>query len=110
MRITTLILTLIVIGFLTASAQDSSQKTATTKLSGCLKGSDDQYYLVEKNGDRHTLMAKNEELRPYVNHMVTVTGKEDTSRVAPGASSDIDGHRSGFVSVNTVNDQGPCKQ
>jgi len=112
MRIAILLPTLMLTGILTAFAQNpGSQSTASsggTSLTGCLKGSKDQYYVVEKNGHRHTLMAKNQDLNSYVNHEVTVTGKADTSRNA--ASSDAEGHRKGFFSVDSVSEQGTCKK
>lgn len=111
MRIAILLPTLMLTGILTVLAQNpGSQNTASsggTTLTGCLKGSKDQYYLVEKNGHRHTLMANNQDLNSYVNHEVTVTGKADTSRTA---NSDAEGHRKGFFSVDSVSDQGACKK
>ena len=94
-------------------ATNQQQSTATSSgadtLTGCLKGSKHQYYVVEQNGTRHTLMAKgNQDLASYVNHMVTVTGKAENSRNVAG--SDAEGHRKGFFSVDSVNDQGPCKK
>jgi|SRR5579871_4521774 len=111
MRILILLPTLMLTGILTAWAQNpGSQNTPSssgTSLTGCLKGSKDQYYLVEKNGHRHTLMAKDQDLKPYVNHEVTVSGKADTSRTP---NSDAEGHRKGFFSVDSVSDQGTCKK
>ena len=106
MRIPILPATLMLVAMLTASAENPmsprenlQQQTATssdaTTLTGCLKGSKNQYYLVEQAGTRHSLMGKNEELSSYVNHKVTVTGKADTSR-QPAGSSDAEGHRKGF--------------
>jgi|SRR5580692_7711060 hypothetical protein len=120
MRISMLLATLVLIAMLTASAEnpmspgESQQQQAATSsgattLTGCLKGSKNQYYLVEQGGTRHTLMGKNEELSSYVNHKVTVTGKPDTSRQSAG-SSDAEGHRKGFFSVDSVSDQGACKK
>lgn len=103
---------LMLAGVLTPLAQNpGSQGTASsnTTLTGCLKGSKNQYYLVEKNGHRHTLMANNQDLSSYVNHEVTVTGKPDTSR-NPASGSDTEGHRKGFFSVESVSDQGTCNQ
>jgi hypothetical protein len=112
MRITILLPTLMLTGVLTLLAQDTgSQSTASsggTTLTGCVKGSKDQYYLVDKKGHRHTLMANSQDLSSYVNHEVTVTGKADTSRSA--AASDAEGHRKGFFSVDSVSDQGACKK
>jgi len=109
MRTTMLLAMLTLTAMLTASAQTAAPSAANT-LTGCLKGSADQYYIVEQNGHRHTLMAKNnQDLSSYVNHQVTVTGKADASRsTAPG--SDSMGHRGGFFSVDSVSDQGACKK
>jgi hypothetical protein len=116
MRIATSIATLMLFGTLVASAepaQDTTQPQPSTTsstagtLTGCLKGSTDQYYLVEQNGKRHSLMASNQDLSSYVNHQVTVTGKASTARTA---GSDAEGHRKGFFSVDTVKDQGACKK
>ncbi len=114
MRITMLLATLMLAGMLTASAQNPSSpgtaaSSGTRTLTGCLKGSTDQYYIVETNGTRHTLHAKDQDLGIYVNHKITVTGKADTSR-NPSASSDAKGHRAGFFSVDKVDDLGACKK
>ena len=117
MRITLPLATFILMGVLTMSAQSSNPQDTTqtgassgaATLTGCLKGSHDQYYIVEKDGSRHTLMAKGQDLSQYVNHEVTVAGKADTSRNA-AASSDAKGHRAGFFSVDSVSDQGACKK
>ena len=120
MRIPILFAILMLTAMSTASAgnprsQDASQQQQTASasgastLTGCLKGSKDQYYIVEQDGTRHTLMAKNQHLSSYVNHKVTVTGQADTSR-NPGASSDAEGHRKGLFSVDSVSDQGTCKK
>ena len=108
MRITILLATLTLTGMLAASAQTAAPSVSNT-LTGCLKGSKDQYYIVEQNGNRHTLMAKDQDLSSYVNHQVTVTGKADTSRNS-AAGSDAEGHRKGFFSVDSVSDQGACKK
>jgi len=112
MRLTILLATLMFTSVLTVSAQNSgSQSTASsagTTLTGCVKGSKDQYYLVDKSGHRHTLMANSQDLSTYVNHQVTVSGKADTGRSSAG--SDAEGHRKGFFSVDSVNDQGACKK
>ena len=109
MRTTMLLAMLTLTAMLTASAQTAAPSASDT-LTGCLKGSTDQYYIVEQNGHRHTLMAKNnQDLSSYVNHQVTVTGKADTSRNS-AAGSDAMGHRTGFFSVDSVSDQGACKK
>jgi len=113
MRDTLLLATLLLLGMLTASAQNpSSPGTAAasskaTTLTGCLKGSTDQYYIVEQNGKRHTLQAKDQDLSTYVNHQVTVSGKASPSRTA---GSDAEGHRKGYFLVDSVSDQGACKK
>jgi len=117
MRIAISLGALMLICVLMASASNPSQDTTQQQqnaasssagtLSGCLKGSKDQYYLVEQNGKRHSLMANNQDLGSYVNHQVTVTGKASAARVP---SSDAEGNRKGFFSLDTVNDQGACKK
>jgi hypothetical protein len=106
MRINALLTIIILFGTLTLSAQTPTSSGDST-LTGCLKGSTDQYYLVEKNGHKHTLQGKNEDLSQYVNHTVTVTGKASSSRVA---GSDAEGHRKGYFVVNNISDQGSCKK
>jgi hypothetical protein len=117
MRVVTLFLALILVGMSTVVAQnpsspDSNQQQAAASggstLTGCLQGKSDQYYLVEQNGTRHSLMST-QDLSQYVDHQVTVTGKADTSRNA-AAGSDAKGHRAGMFSVDNVSDQGACKK
>ena len=118
MRITIQLAAFILAGMLTMSAQtsnppDTTQTGAASSagtLTGCLKGSHDQYYIVEKDGSRHTLMAKGQDLSQYVDHEVTLAGKADTSRTAPASGSDAKGNRAGFFSVDSVSDQGACKK
>ena len=105
--IPTLLLTCVVMVLGQNSGSQSTASASGTTLTGCVKGSKDQYYLVDKDGHRHTLMAK-QDMSSYVNHEVTVTGKADASRNA--AASDAEGHRKGFFSVDSVNDQGTCKK
>lgn len=118
MRISIFLAALMLVSVSTALSNTSSSQDTTTQqqaaasstantLTGCLKGSKDQYYILEQNGKRHTLMAKGQDLSSYVNHQVTVTGKADTSRAA---GTDAEGHRKGFFSVDSVSDQGPCKK
>lgn len=117
MRIAMFFTTLMLIsGFTALAANSNSQDTtqqqtaassAANTLTGCLKGSKGQYYIVEQNGQRHTLMAKSQDLSSYVNHQVIVTGKADTSRAT---GSDAEGHRKSFFSVDSVSDQGACKK
>lgn len=116
MRIALLLATLVLAGSCLATAaspssQDSSQQPSASSggdtLTGCLKGSKHQYYLVEADGSRHTVTSKSQNLGTYVNHKVTVTGKADTSRAG---GSDAEGHRSGYFVVDSVSDQGSCKK
>jgi hypothetical protein len=119
MRIIALLALLVLTGALTLSAkngessptqqQPAAMSSGSDSLTGCLKGSKHQYYVVEKDGTRHSLMAKgNTDLSTYVNHMVTVKGQAENSRNAAG--SDAEGHRKGFFSVDSVDDQGACKK
>ena len=90
----------------TLAAQDATQPglansiPPTTTLTGCLKGSKNQYYVMEKNGTRHVLLAKGKDLSPYVNHEVTLTGKVDNSNA--GSRHNV------YFSVDDVSDQGAC--
>jgi hypothetical protein len=109
MRINAL-LAIILFGSLTLSAQTPSSSNAATgdnTLTGCLKGSTDQYYLVEANGKKHTLQGKNEDFSQYVNHTITVTGKASTARVP---NSNAETHRKGYFTVSNITDQGACKK
>lgn len=120
MRITALLPLLVLTAALTLYAKDgasspivqqqpAASSSGSDSLTGCLKGSKHQYYVVEKDGSRHSLMAKgNTDLSTYVHHMVTVKGQAENSRNAAG--SDTEGHRKGFFSVDSVDDQGPCKK
>jgi hypothetical protein len=83
--------------------------TSTTTLTGCLKGTTDQYFLMEKNGTRHVLVAKNRDLKPLMDHMVTVTGKADVNRDASSSSDEGSSRGNRFFQVDSVSDQGPCK-
>ena len=100
----------------TLVAQDATQAAqansipATTTVTGCLKGSKNQYYLMEKSGTRHVLLAKGKDLSPYVNHEVTVTGKADNNRDASSSSDEGSGRGNRFFSVDDVSDLGACKK
>jgi hypothetical protein len=95
-------------------AQDATQPPQansippTTTLTGCLMGKTNQYYVTEKDGTRHSLLAKGKDLSPYVNHEVTLTGKADNNRDASASSDGGRGNR--FFSVDDVSDQGACKK
>ena len=117
MRITIQLAAFILTGVLSMLAQTSNPPDTTQTgaaasagtLTGCLQGSHDQYYIVAKDGSRHKLMAKSQDLSQYVDHEVTVAGKADTARNA-SAGSDAEGHRAGFFSVDSVSNQGACKK
>jgi hypothetical protein len=106
MRTNVLLAIIVLFGTVAVSAQMSNAAAGDT-LTGCLKGKTDQYYLVEKNGTRHTLQGKNEDFSQHVNHTVTVTGKASDARVA---NSDAEGHRKGYFAVSSIDDQGACKK
>ncbi|HKD83668.1 MAG TPA: hypothetical protein VKB58_02885 [Terriglobales bacterium] len=120
MRITLLLAILVLTATVTLPARNADpsanlqqQPTTTSSgadtLTGCLKGSKHQYYVVEQDGTRHTVMAKSDQdLSSHVNHKVTLTGKAESSR--SGAGSDTEGHRKGFFSADSVSDEGPCKK
>jgi hypothetical protein len=99
------------------AAQDTTNQTAqansvptSSTITGCLKGSKNQYYVMEKNGTRHVLLAKGKDLSPYVDHEVTVTGKADSNRDASSSSDEGSGRGNRFFSVDEVSDQGACKK
>lgn len=117
MRITVLLATLVLTGAVTLFAknddpsatmqqQPTGASSGADTLTGCLKGSKHQYYVVEQDGTRHTVTGK--DLSSHVNHQVTLTGKADTSRNA--AASDAEGHRKGYFAVDTISDEGACKK
>jgi hypothetical protein len=118
MRTTILLVTLVLTGALTLSAKSgnpsgnqqgsTASSSGTDTLTGCLKGSKHQYYVVAADGSRHTVMARgNLDLSTLVNHKVTLTGKEDTTRAA---GSDAEGHRKGYFAADNATDQGACKK
>ena len=102
-------LALTVTQILSAQNPGSPNATQADTLTGCLKGSSHQYYVIEQSGKRHTVMMRNgQDLGSYVNHKVTLTGKAQSSRNA--AASDAEGHRKGFFAADSVNDEGACKK
>jgi hypothetical protein len=86
-----------------AATMQQQASSGSDTLSGCLKGSKQQYYVVEQDGTRHTVTGK--DLSSHVNHQVTLTGKADTSRAA---GSDAEGHRKAYFTVDSISDQGAC--
>jgi len=115
MRIPMLLAIVLLAGMALATAQNPTSEPPqlntppTSTLTGCLKGSVNQYYVVEKNGTTHVLLAKGHDLISYVNHLVTLTGKADNNRDA-SASSDSAARGNRFFSVDDVSDQGACKK
>ena len=116
MRISTLLAIVLLASFALAAAQNPTtdppqvNSPGASTLTGCLKGSVNQYYVVEKNGTRHVLLAKGHDLSSYVDHMVTVTGKADNNRDASASSDEGTAHGNRFFSVDSVSDQGACKK
>jgi hypothetical protein len=118
MRAQVLLATLLLSVMATAAAQSSATQTqqttsklpGATTLTGCLKGSINQYYVVEKNGTTHQLLAKGKDLTQYVNHEVTVSGTSDNNRDASASSDEGTAHGGRFFSVDSVSDQGSCKR
>ena len=121
MRVSMLLATILFGGVLFATAQDSGsqakrvtadppQTSGSSTITGCLGGSRHQYYVVEKNGTTHVLIAKNRDLTQYVKHEVTVTGLEDTNRDASASSDEGTAHGERFFSLDTITDQGACKK
>jgi len=118
MRIPTLLAIVLLAGIAIATAQnpptDPTQTTAatagTSTVTGCLKGSINQYYVVEKDGTAHVLLSKGHDLSSFVDHMVTVTGKADNNRDASASSDEGTAHGNRFFAVDSVDDQGACKK
>jgi hypothetical protein len=117
MRIPMLLAIVVLGGMALATAQNPAPQqpqTSTTAgsntLTGCLKGSTNQYYVIEKNGTEHVLLSKGRNLSSYVNHMVTLTGTADINRDASASSDEGTAHGNRFFSVDSVSDQGACKK
>ena|SRR5271166_5628594 len=116
MRIPMLLAIALLAGMALATAQNPTPEPPqvntppTSTVTGCLKGSVNQYYVVEKNGTRHVLLAKGHDLSPYVNHMVTLTGKADNNRDASASSDEGTARGNRFFAVDSVDDQGACKK
>jgi hypothetical protein len=112
--------TLLAIGLLAEMAIAAAQGPAplakqinmppTSTLTGCLKGSVDQYFVIDSSFFEHVLLAKGHEFGPYVDHMVTLTGKADNERDASSSSDEGSPRGNRFFSVDEVTDQGPCKK
>jgi hypothetical protein len=115
MRIPTLLVIVLLAGIALATAQNPTPSQSTTTagnstVTGCLKGSVNQYYVVEKNGTRHVLLSKGHDLNSYVDHWVTISGKADSNRDASSSSDEGSAHGNRFFAVDEVSDQGACKK
>jgi hypothetical protein len=94
-----------------ATIQKASLSAEESTLTGCLKGSTDEFYLTERNGTMHVLMGHNRDLRPYVDHWVELGGNRDNSRDASASSDEGTAHGLRFFQVEEiVADNGVCKR
>jgi hypothetical protein len=92
-----------------AVVQKVSLSPGESTVTGCLKGSTDQYYLVQKDGTMRLLMGPNDELRQYVGHWVELAGNRDNRRDASASSDEGTPHGLRFFQVeNILADQGSC--
>lgn len=115
MRTTVSILALLFAACLTLPAQSSSSAMGQanpaaegkpTQIIGCLKGSSQQYRLVEKDGTRHLLLGDNNALAGHVGDEVRLVGYRGNSR---DASSSM-GNASNYFQVQSLSsDNGKCK-
>src|SRR5271166_117976 len=116
MRIPMILAIVLLAAMALATAQNPTSESTqlntppTSTLTGCLKGSVNQYYVVEKNGTTHVLLARGHNLSPYVNHMVTLTGQADNNRDASASSDEGTARGNRFFAVDSVDDQGACKK
>jgi hypothetical protein len=94
----------------TQGTSEPAQTSGTSTLTGCLHGSKNQYYVMEKNGTNHVLLTRERDLSKYLNHQVTVTGKADTNRDASASSDEGTAHGNRFFSLESISDQGACKK
>ena len=106
---------IVLLGMALAMAQNptppqSGATAGNSTVTGCLKGSVNQYYVLEKNGTKHVLLSKGHDLSSYVNHWVTISGKADTTRDASSSSDEGSAHGNRFFAVDDVSDQGACKK
>jgi hypothetical protein len=95
----------------TAIVQKASLTAGESTITGCIKGSTDQFYLVEQDGTTHLLMGRNRTLRPYLDHWVELGGNRDNNRDASASSDEGTPHGLRFFQVeNVLADQGSCKR
>jgi hypothetical protein len=79
----TLMLTLVVAGFVVCSfAQDAGKTTDMTTIQGCLQYTRHNYVLMDNSGKEHELYGHANKLKAHVGHEVEVTGREGTRSVS----------------------------
>jgi|HubBroStandDraft_4_1064222.scaffolds.fasta_scaffold00417_16 hypothetical protein len=94
MRVPMLLAIVLLAGIAVATAQNptppqSSTTASNSTVTGCLKGSVNQYYVVEKNGIQHVLLSRGHDLSSYVGHWATISGKADINRDASSSSDGV---------------------
>ena len=82
-----------------ASVQNVSLAAGQSAVTGCLKGSTNQFYLMEQNGTLHLLMGPNKELQAHVGYWVELGGNRDSSRDASASSAEGTAHGMRFFPV-----------
>jgi hypothetical protein len=88
-----------------------SLSPSESTVTGCVKGSADQYDLVQKDGTTRLLMGPNDELNRYVGHWAELRGNRDNRRDASASSDEGTAHGLRFFQVEDVlADQGSCKR
>ena len=85
-----------------ASVQNVSLAAGQSAVTGCLKGSTNQFYLMEQNGTLHLLMGPNKELQAHVGYWVELGGNRDSSRDASASSDEGTAHGMRFFQVEEV--------
>jgi hypothetical protein len=92
-----------------ATVQKLSLSAGETMVSGCLKGSTDGFYLIERDGTMRLLMSSNDSLKPYVDHWVQLGGNRDSRRDSSASSDEGTAHGLRFFQVEEViADNGTC--
>ena len=82
-----------------------------SSIMGCVHGSTDQYYLIEKDGTMRLLMGPNSQLQQLVGHSVVLGGNRDLRRDASASSDEGTPHGLRFFQVEELlADQGACKK
>jgi hypothetical protein len=73
-----------------------------TMVTGCLKGSTEGYYLIEKNGTVRLLMDYNQDLWAYAGDWVKVGGNRDLRRDASACNDQGTPHGLRFFQVEKI--------